>query len=463
MAAAQCTCEEKFNFVKRELETNYAGYRDKVSENEQNRKTYEELLRNYQARARKTTRSLYCYMLLREWLAFFRDGHLQLRNNEPRVSQEDTLAINELIRKTETIHLTDKELEDLRHKKSSDLEGIYILRKDTMYTVALVANKNEFRDYAAVIVDSKTPYWKKGQVKFEMRKPDSGTVYRTIVYNWAHQGNGALYATGEMWLDGQVWIKPGYRMPEMNETAPGDFTYKKADARKLSDSTLYIQIGTFSGDNAGRIDSLIKAHEKELRSMPNLVLDLRYNGGGADGSYQPLLPYLYTQPVASDGNEIKSTPDNVRRVLAYLEDESATAEDTLWATELARKMENAPGMFVEYSPTDTTVMEQTTLYPKKVAILVNKNCASSTEQFLLFAKESKKVTVMGKPTYGELDYSNVLQAESPCPDITFGYSSTRSYRVDKGTGIDNIGILPAVKLTDGQNWIEEARKYLERK
>jgi len=55
-----------------------------------------------------------------------------------------------------------------------------------------------------------------------------------------------------------------------------------------------------------------------------------------------------------------------------------------------------------------------------------------------------------------------LWAPSPYPSLAFGYSSTKSRRINAGKGIDNIGIKPQKTLSYEQDWIAEARKYLER-
>ncbi len=104
------------------------------------------------------------------------------------------------------------------------------------------------------------------------------------------------------------------------------------------------------------------------------------------------------------------------------------------------------------------MFEKTEPYPKKVVVLIDGNCASTTEEFLLAARQSAKVTLMGQHTYGELDYSNLLTAISPCKDIEFHYSSTKSRRINAGKGIDGIGIKPGIVLSYDKDWLEEARK-----
>jgi C-terminal processing protease CtpA/Prc len=99
--------------------------------------------------------------------------------------------------------------------------------------------------------------------------------------------------------------------------------------------------------------------------------------------------------------------------------------------------------------------------PKKVLILINRGCASTTEQFLLYARQSSKVILAGEPTQGVLDYSNMRDAPFSCMSYVLRYATTRSRRLDVGEGIDNIGIKPQIKLERNGDWIKQARKIIE--
>jgi C-terminal processing protease CtpA/Prc len=197
--------------------------------------------------------------------------------------------------------------------------------------------------------------------------------------------------------------------------------------------------------------------------MPNLVLDLRKNGGGSDFSYHPLLPYLYTQPVIGIGVDVWATKDNIanwKRMIIESPDipESSKAD----ARELLVRMGAHLGHFVLSSEDDTSIVDNPSSFPQKVVILIDGQCASSTEQFLLWARQSKRVTLMGSHTDGVLDYSNVRSSITPCKEISIFYATTRSRRIDKGMAIDNIGIKPDIVLPENSDWIEAARKYLEK-
>ncbi len=232
-------------------------------------------------------------------------------------------------------------------------------------------------------------------------------------------------------------------------------------ARQLSPQTFYIGIGSFDESNAAAIDSLIRGDTALLRATPNLVLDLRGNGGGSDFAYQRLTPLLYTDPVHNIGVDVLATPDNVRSWSALLADKYVTGWARYFIQQTIAAMKGHLGQVIAVTPDRVATLREVRPFPQRVAVLVDGDCASTTEQFLLEAVQSSKVTLMGRHTAGILDYSNVREQSFDCLPFTLHYATTRSRRIDQGKGIDNVGIQPALVLSDDVDWVESARKYLE--
>lgn len=72
----------------------------------------------------------------------------------------------------------------------------------------------------------------------------------------------------------------------------------------LGDSTFYLRIPNFYSNTA---NDLVEKHWNDISIRPNLIIDIRYNGGGQDNYYQKLAELIYTNPYESKGVEWYST------------------------------------------------------------------------------------------------------------------------------------------------------------
>ena len=99
-------------------------------------------------------------------------------------------------------------------------------------------------------------------------------------------------------------------------------------------------------------------------------------------------------------------------------------------------------------PTQDIELEEVFKKPEKVAICIDRNCASSTEQFLIFALQSPKVTLFGENTAGCIDFSNLVPAQTPSKNWTVYYPISRSKRIPLNQ-IDGHGIEPHVQMDTG--------------
>lgn len=453
--AQVCDCAEKFRLIKREMETNYSGFKDKVKS--KGRDKYEQSTKKYAALAAKEKNSAYCLVYIKEWLEYFNDGHVQIGYDNPGPGS-DSEHLARRIKNTEVINITPQKLKQLATAPAKG-EGIFY-SPDSTYKIAIMRSPNGWRDLVGVMLATKAPTWQPGQVKLELKyKNDSS--YTAILYYRDHYYQVHKYHYDGNSYDGENWTRENTKRKEEAPASNMTLGYEPAQVRKLSDSMLYIQIGSFQRENTKLIDSMFKAYERELKSTPYLVLDLRHNGGGSDQSYQPIIPYLYTGPFISIGNEVLATEDNIRRWRKYLDNQYVSEETKKSIVTMTADMQQHLGHYVQHATDDTTTLEKIEPYPRKVAVLVNHNCGSTTEQFLLDMRQSKKVTIMGEHTYGELDFSNLVGTDLPCYELTMYYPTSRSRRIEMGLGIDEVGIQPQIVLPANKDWITEARKYLE--
>ena len=234
--------------------------------------------------------------------------------------------------------------------------------------------------------------------------------------------------------------------------------------RHINDSTLYFRIPSFAFPQKKHIDQLIEENTEILKSTPNLIIDLRYNGGGSDVSYKELLPFLYTNPIRTIGMEMRSTELNNQRMLDFAENEDYDEEYREKCRENYQTLSERMGEFVllEEEAIETLTLEETLPYPQQVAIIINEYCGSTTEEFLLAARQSKKVKLFGTTSFGILDISNMHSVRSPDGEFKLLYSLSRSLRIPD-LAIDGIGIKPDYFLDASipkSQWVQHVRDIL---
>jgi hypothetical protein len=224
----------------------------------------------------------------------------------------------------------------------------------------------------------------------------------------------------------------------------------RAPAFKVLDKqTVMLSFGTFDGRYKPAVEALLAAHRAELESHKHWIIDVRNNNGGSDSTYAPLLPWLMDTAYVAYNMEWLATPANARAQgeICQLLGDRETCEKDL--APIARAMQAAaPGSYVagggervEYRYPEQTEAHQ----PARVAVLVDRACGSSCEQFLLAVRGSFKVKLLGRPSRGSLDYSNMRPYRLPSGQRTLFYAISRSMRLPL-MPVDQTGIQPDVLL-----------------
>jgi hypothetical protein len=443
---AQCNCQEEFSKIKNHLESNYAGFKDKVTP--KNIKKYKDFTADKEQVVTKAKNKSQCYFIINQWMSYFNDNHLYTVLNTEAIEkiQPQKLQTDFPIEKLTVSEALIKKLESAK-----GIEGIYT-KKGEGFSIAVLKNKNPFRDYVAIVIKSSDSKFENGTVLAELKEKSENEYF--LLYNSAHM---LAFATikpknGEL-ISGFV----------KNEKEIVDNENYNFEAKFLNENTLYFNIPSFSWEAKPMVDSLFVAQKENLSKSANLIIDLRNNGGGSDDVYSVISPYLYTQPIKGIGVDMFSSNDNIKGWELMLQDPNLPldnkAEYQKMIDKLKLKLNQNVNIVEDYIDTSYIPL----LFPKNVVILINEGCASSTEQFLLEAIQSKKVTLMGQNTSGTLDYSNLRESDFCEMPYILWTPTTRSRRIDIGEGIDGIGIKPTIYLTEKQDWIKEALKFLTNK
>jgi len=240
--------------------------------------------------------------------------------------------------------------------------------------------------------------------------------------------------------------------------------YRRPDSdfslRQLDTQTLLFVLPSMSIRNYKAVQEQIRKNQDLLERMPYLIIDCRGNAGGHSATWFPLKKYLQTQATLMDGSLTWASEDNAQYLLKSSNGAPKDYRKRIKA--YAKKMKKHPGQFVGSMNAVREQYGPPTPYPNKVVILTNKGCGSVCEVFTLWAKQSKKVTVMGEQTAGVVDYMALFRAIVPCKDWVFLYPMARSNRVADGRALDNIGIPPDIRLDEKTpDWIAFAQQWMK--
>ncbi|MFI5452891.1 S41 family peptidase [Pedobacter sp. UC225_61] len=244
-------------------------------------------------------------------------------------------------------------------------------------------------------------------------------------------------------------------------STPTEKLESKTNFKLLDNKTIVLRLPSFLWDEKRNIDSLLKAYEHQLKTLPNWIIDLRGNDGGTDYAFSGLMPYIYTTPIKIKPDEYLSSSENIKILTENLNDSQLSKEGKDFIANLIKLMKQYPNKFVNPSGKDNFEIKLDTVYqyPTKVAILIDRNTASSAESFLLSAMQSTKVKVYGENSSGMLDYNNTQYFDIPCKDFNLVIPIGRSKRLPENP-IDNIGVKPDikmdVKITDKIGYIKKA-------
>lgn len=436
------------------MERNYAGFADKVT-NVNKQTEYEAFSQGMQQQIKGVTQIGYCRFYIQNWLNYFKDKHVYLMPS-PKGNATGV---------PEKITLSSEKIEELRKKSQNDIEGVYFSNTRN-YEIALIKSQNKFRDYVGIIINSQNKNWTAGMVKLELKQITENN-FEGILYYADYSPNFQKYEIRNGAFSNGDYLKENVKIDKPKGFEPfNDIENSNTVAayRDVDDSTAYIRVKSFDDHFAKKINSVIKVNEKKLKVKPYLIIDVRYNGGGSDFTYSPLMPYIYTQPIKNIGVDVYATPENTQawqRVINGNPKLPKTVKNNIAG--IITKMKEKPNQMVNIADDGIDTMK--TFYPtiKKVIILIDEDCGSSTEQFLIEAKQSSKVILVGHHTMGVLDYSNVRMVDFNCMPLMLGYSTTRSRRIPN-EAIDGKGIQPNIVLDfNSKEWFNEVMTILNQK
>jgi hypothetical protein len=434
----------------------YPGYKNKTNDAE-----FDKFL------CRVTDASKDTFSILSQIANFFNDNHLQVYevNN---VAGVDTAVCTRNV-----MEVNDYLADD--HIRKTAYEGYWI----NDYNSCVIAIRKENGHpwaYRAYVVESRDHVLKAGMVCCSFRSPDGpadgssgGNRFQACyidhlnafkVYLEAVFRNDSVLVTGAF---GKWSLLRHYTAPLL--TALPAFSLR-ASGRLLDKDTYLLTIPGNTGSNTKIVDSLVKADYKVISTVKNLVIDIRNNLGGTTATYQPLLPFIYTNPIVRSSGYLYCGDDIVRNeeksVASYRKNVNCDTARLAKMESMLRKMMEYKGQYM-FNPGDTIRLDEVKSRPVHVALIINYACQSAAELMLLDCKQSSKVKTFGEHTAGAVDYLDYFPVALPSGKYLLYIPATRRVIPKGEQAIDGKGIRPDVPIGDNTfDWVEFTKNYNEK-
>ncbi|MFT3981631.1 MAG: S41 family peptidase [Ferruginibacter sp.] len=450
---SNCNCSQALQNLIIKVETEYPGFAEKTKDS-----LFYNSFKTSLEKEIAHTSTLGCFSILKKYVSYFKDRHLWVSPNDQQPT--GATAVNTA---SEIFTLDIKKFKKEIVKSKDALEGIW---KNDAYEIGI--KKRGPDEYVGFIISADPKYWKPNEIKFRLFS--NGRFEYKMQDHSVQKGNYTLEAQTLLYFK-EILTELVKQTPEPTLSAE-DITNKINElngfyCKRLTAKTTILKLSNFSYPFVDPIEKLIEKHKDILQTSENLIIDIRGNGGGTDDAYQKILPYILTNPTRYIRTEHLSTPafiSNLKNYNASLTDKEKYQEQIAENEKKIRLLEANPGRFVNFSGNavviDTINVEPKS--PKQIVFLTNNKVASAAENFLLAAKQSRKVKVMGTPTSGVLDYANVYRFNDfACLNYQLYMPTYRSLRLPDYP-IDNIGIQPDVYLDKTvENWEKFTVEYLE--
>ncbi len=450
----ECNCRMALDNVIAKIESEYPGFDEKSKDT----LLYNNLKTQLLSDATQKDDSQ-CLDVLKKYTTFFKDRHIWiLRNEQEKPTNPET------INKPKKLEINIADFKK-RIKKSKDkLEGIW---KDETYTVGI--SKTGEEQYTGFIIETKNPNWKPKEIKFQLDGNENITYY--LSDHSSFKDTFTLYDDYLLYVNN---LKYSFTKQNLNRDLDSVEMKNKIDEldgfyfKKLTSKSSLIRISSFNYPYVERIKKLITDNKIAIENSENLIIDIRNNGGGTDNAYTALLPIVSTNPIRNVGTELLSSQTLIDGVTTYKnglieKDPEKNKEEISDLENRISIYKDNFGKYVNLADKKVTVnsVQVSAKSPKQIIVLANDKVGSAAENFLLKAKQSKKVKVLGTPTSGVLDYANAYFFKFGCDNYKLLLPTYRSLRLPDYP-IDNIGIQPDIYLDETiGDWVEYAIDYLE--
>ncbi|GAB3694864.1 hypothetical protein GCM10027592_16290 [Spirosoma flavus] len=446
---APCRCPDVLEQAIRKTTNVYAGFADKV--NSKTRARYDVLVDSLHKQAAKAPDGFACFDLLKRYATFFRDLHVSA-DYAPQLSASTIRSISYSEAQARS-YLA-------KQRNPKPFEGIWEL-SDGKMKIATVPDPSRPGRYVSVVLATTLPNWKPGMVQAQfIGKTGEHEQAHYVFDDFKSRLMGILVDGNSFRVWGNTWQRI---VPETDEKAQRPV--EKVVVKQLSPDVMYVRLPHFNTPEMNTLDSLLKANRALIGRTPSLIFDMRGNGGGDSGAWasEEFMQLFYTQPIPIARSLTRASDEWIDKQVAYIErlrkERKADDAELKLNVQFLDSLKAHRGQFVTDLNEYVIRYDSVRTFPKRIAVLMNKECGSASEFFLSMAKYSQKITRFGTNTGGFMDYGSANRFGLACNDYSMYLPVTRMPWVDTDP-IDNIGYKPDVPIPAGEkDWIRFVMNY----
>lgn len=299
------TGNDDFDFIISTIKSDYPGYADKY--------TPELADAENELKAKAVMYPDSCMAYMKQYLKLFKDNHLRISYNydywipiwKDAPSNQPPEQYNVSV---------PAGLELLNDRNS--IEGLW-----TGYKGALAVFSSGDGKYAGVWLNGRDTS-KPVDVSYEFTFAGD-TLYASILnHSFPNKQPASLELDGqllEIHNGREVFVRPS-GSEKADKAFLASYTYRYPDPRSLNtqnvhssidEETFFIRIPDFDPEEKEDIESALDRHWDEIMSRPNLIVDLRMNGGGQDDVWDKLFSLIYTGPFYTKFVQWYATQGNI--------------------------------------------------------------------------------------------------------------------------------------------------------
>jgi len=245
-----------------------------------------------------------------------------------------------------------------------------------------------------------------------------------------------------------VTILDGGKMRKVDiNTYPDKNAESKYEFNHVDENTIMLSYNDFM--NYDLSQKLLTEHKEAIAAAKNIIIDVRVNSGGFDTVFLELLDYIFPEnfEIVDEYRGLTNVTERnyknrIELLNGYLEQ---YPKDEMIKKYIEELTINRNKGFVVLDIGDSNYVVKGTKEAKNIIVLTDRYCGSSGDSFVIMSSYSPWVTIVGRPTYGVIDYSNVAEQKFS-DDFSLLYATSVYEGAKYGKGYDNVGVKPDIYI-----------------